>query len=126
MAQLNTSENELKGTGNALCDQREGTPRSACTGGAPHAMHIVLGVDGHVIVDDHIDCWDVQASAGDICKHSNTLILCTIMHSSQVITENPLPQPLHGYARHVMSRAHGSTKEDGPKLDNSSAFAHPT
>ena len=58
----------LRGFSSSLRDQGEGAPGSAGAGSAPHAVHVVLGVDGDVIIDHHIHRWDIQAPAGHVCR----------------------------------------------------------
>ena len=51
----------------ALGDEGQGAPRPASPGCAAHAVHVVLAVAGHIVVDDAVDAGDVQPSAGNVC-----------------------------------------------------------
>ncbi len=74
-----------------LCHEREGTPRSACARCAPHAVHIVLRVDGDVIVDHHIYSRDVQASASNICTKASQVKGVIIYHSAAMSSASCRP-----------------------------------
>ena len=54
--------------------QRNGYSVALGTGGTADAVHIVLGVMGHIIVDDHADIVDIDATGHDIRGHQHILL----------------------------------------------------
>ena len=55
----------------SLRDERDGAARAACAGGAAHAVHVVLGVGGHVVVYHHVHGRDVQPAARHVCAQAS-------------------------------------------------------
>ena len=52
-------------------DQSNGDAVTLCSGCSSYAMHIILDISWHIIVDDHLDIIDIYASRHDICSHKN-------------------------------------------------------
>ena len=52
-------------------DKSNGDAIALCPGCSSYAMHIVLDIPWHIIVDDHLDIIDIYASRHDICSHKN-------------------------------------------------------
>jgi len=52
-------------------DEGVGVARGARAAGAADAVDVVLGVHGHVEVDDGIDAGDVDAAAHDVGRHEH-------------------------------------------------------
>ena len=51
-----------------LSHEGERLATSACSGGATHSVHVVFRALGHVEVQHELALWNVQASAGYICR----------------------------------------------------------
>ena len=65
-----------------LVDEGDGHTIAIGTGGTSYAMHVILSIVGHVVVDDNADIVDVDASGHDIGSHQHIGHACleTIHH----------------------------------------------
>ena len=68
---LEQSFNLCQGSCVALAHQCDGTTIATGTGCAANAVHIVFGIVGHIIVDDHSDVVNVNASCHDVGGHEH-------------------------------------------------------
>ena len=59
-----------------LRDDRDAAPAAARARGAPHAVHVVFRVGGHVVVDDEVDVGHIEAARRDICGHQHRALAC--------------------------------------------------
>mmetsp|Transcript_35459 Transcript_35459/g.66841 ORF Transcript_35459/g.66841 Transcript_35459/m.66841 type:complete len:206 (-) Transcript_35459:1348-1965(-) len=56
-------------------DECRGNPCFAATTGTTYAMHVILYLVRHVVVDDVLDVWEVQTLGGHICGNKHILFL---------------------------------------------------
>ena len=72
--------------GCALRDDGERAPGAACPGSAADSMHIILGVGGQLIIHHNIHRWNVQSSAGHICRQHSDLDFASFLPVKQGIS----------------------------------------
>jgi len=52
-------------------DKGDGDAVTFCPGCSSYAMHVVLDISWHIIVDDHLDIINVYASRHNVCCHKH-------------------------------------------------------
>src|SRR4051812_45179551 len=64
-----TEKNEQRARYTSPGDERDGQALGAEAARAAHAMQILVGAVGHVVVDDHVDALNVDAAPEQIRRH---------------------------------------------------------
>ena len=85
-----------------LAHQGDGHAITVGAGGTAYAVHVVLGIVGHVIVDDHGDVVYVDAAGHDVGGHEHVyLVALELVHD--VVTLGLLQVGVHLAAVHVLA-----------------------